>query len=350
MGIIIGSYRIDPAVVLAPMSGITDRPFRQLVKSMGAPLVVSEMVASHELVRAAAKQRRVAGDLAEEAPMAVQLAGFDPETMGEAAKIAVDRGAGIVDINFGCPAKKVVGKACGSALMREEDLATRIMAAVVEAVPVPVTMKMRLGWDIDEMNAPTLARRAEAVGIRALTVHGRTRMQFYTGRADWAAVAPTVAATRLPVIVNGDIDGPESIDAALAQSGAAGVMLGRAVQGKPWRIAQAMAWLRDRVWPADPDAATRGTLALRHFESLLAFHGEVRGIRVARKHLAAWCDGIPGAAAYRQAMFAADDPARVRELTRTVFDRAAQADRSRSGRYDALSERAETHASQVAAA
>jgi len=298
-------------------------------------LVVSEMVASHEVVRAATKQRRLAGDLGEEAPMAVQLAGTDPDIMAEAARIAVDRGAGIIDINFGCPAKKVVGKACGSALMREEDLATRIMAAVVSAVPVPVTMKMRLGWDSDSLNAPTLARRAEDVGIQALTVHGRTRAQFYTGTADWRAVAATVAATRLPVVVNGDIDGPDSIDAALTQSGAAGVMLGRAVQGRPWRIAQAMAWLRDRVWPADPDPSTRGTLALRHFEALLSFHGEGRGIRVARKHLAAWCDGIAGAAAYRQAMFATDDPARVRSLTRALFDRAAEADLSGTDRSDA---------------
>lgn len=322
MGIQIGPYSLDPAVILAPMSGITDRPFRRLVKSLGAPLVVSEMVASHEVVRAATKQRRLAGDLAEEAPMAVQLAGTDPDIMADAARIAVDRGAGIVDINFGCPAKKVVGKACGSALMRDEALATRIMAAVVAAVPVPVTMKMRLGWDADTLNAPTLARRAEDVGIQALTVHGRTRAQFYTGRADWGAVAPTVAATNLPVTVNGDIDGPESIDAALAQSGAAGVMLGRSVQGRPWRIAQAVSWLRDRVWPADPAPAMRGLLALRHFDSLLEFHGPDRGLKIARKHLAAWSDGVTGAAAYRQAVFAETDANRVREMTRELFDRA----------------------------
>lgn len=324
MGIQVGPYRLDPAVILAPMSGVTDWPFRRLVKRLGAPLVVSEMVASNEVVRAHRKQQRLAGDLVEEAPMAVQLVGFDPTAMGEAAKIAVDRGAGIIDINFGCPAKKVVGKFCGSALMREEALATRIMAAVVEAVPVPVTMKMRLGWDRNEMNAPDFARAAENVGIRMLTVHGRTREQRYTGAADWRAIRPVVEATRLPVIVNGDIDGPESIDQALADSGAAGVMLGRAVQGRPWRVAQAMAWLSRREWPEEPDAAACGAMALEHFDGLVAFHGDRNGVLKARRHLANWVKGFADAARFREVLFTLEDPEQVRRHVAEFFSHATR--------------------------
>jgi len=251
--------------------------------------------------------------------MAVQLVGYDPQAMADAARIAVDRGAGIVDINFGCPAKKVVGKLCGSALMREEGLATRIMGAVVEAVPVPVTMKMRLGWDEGEKNAPNLAKAAESVGIQMLTVHGRTRAQRYRGSADWNAIRPTVESTSLPVIANGDIEGPESIDQALKQSGAAGVMLGRAVQGRPWRISQAMAWISRGEWPEEPDATARGEMALEHFEDLLQLHGPVTGVLKSRTHLSNWVKGLEGATRFREEVFRLDSPDQVRRRIEVFF-------------------------------
>ena len=225
MSISIGPVTLDDPVVLAPMSGVTDLPFRRLVKRLGAGLVVSEMIASQAMVRQTRDSLKMSTNCAEEFPMAVQLAGCDPDVMAEAAKLNADRGAAIIDINFGCPVKKIVTKHAGSALMREEGLAGRIMDAVVKAVDLPVTMKMRLGWDEQSLNAPRLARIAEDCGIRMLTVHGRTRCQFYKGEANWAAVRATKKATALPVIVNGDIESAADIDLALAESGADGVMI-----------------------------------------------------------------------------------------------------------------------------
>ena len=307
MGIRIDTLAIDPPVVLAPMSGVTDQPFRRLVRQLGGGLVVSEMIASREMVRAAARLRRSSTDCADEWPMAVQLAGDDPDVMADAARLNVDRGAAIIDINFGCPAKKVVNKLCGSALMREPDLAGRIMAAVVRAVPIPVTVKMRTGWDASTRNAPTLARAAQEAGIRLITVHGRTRCDFYSGHADWGFIRMVKQAVTIPVIANGDIAGPADIDRCLADSGADGVMIGRASQGRPWIIGQAARYLRNGRWPNDPDTATRRRIACAHLDGLLGHYGTEKGVRIARKHLGWYAAGLPDAARFRQTVNRLDD-------------------------------------------
>ena len=320
MGIDIHPLHIDPPVILAPMSGVTDLPFRRLVRRLGGGLVVSEMIASREMVRAAQRMKRSSTDCADEWPMVVQLAGDDPAIMAEAARLNVDRGAAAIDINFGCPAKKVVNKLCGSALMRTPDLATRIMEAVVQAVPVPVTMKMRTGWDAENRNAPALARAAEQVGIRMVTVHGRTRCDFYTGSADWVFIAQVKAAVGIPVVANGDITGPADIRACLADSGADGVMIGRACQGRPWLIGQAAAFLRTGVWPADPSLAQRRAIAETHVEDLLTHYGVDRGVRIARKHIGWYLAGLPMAASFRSRINQLSDPARIRREMTAAFD------------------------------
>ena len=319
----LGDLRLATPVILAPMSGVTDKPFRRLVSRLGCGLVVSEMIASEASVRAARqamRARKLLEDYSDEGPMAVQLAGCDPDTMAEAARIQRDRGAAIVDINFGCPVKKIVSKDAGSALMREPSLAGRILDRVAQAVhPLPVTLKMRLGWDRDSLTAPAFARMARDAGIRLITVHGRTRQQLYNGSADWGEVANTKRATDLPVIVNGDIGTAADVRGALAASGADGVMIGRAACGAPWRLGQVMALLRTGRMGRAPDLAMQRDIALEHYDALLSYYGTRRGVRIARKHMSWYAHGLPGAAAFKRAVMAAERPEAAKALVRQLY-------------------------------
>jgi tRNA-dihydrouridine synthase B len=266
------------------MSGVTDLPFRRIAHRLGATIVVSEMIASEELVKARADVlRRAEGR--ELTPFVIQLAGREPHWMAEGARIAEARGAHVIDINMGCPAKEVTGKLSGSALMRDLDHAQSLIKAVVSAVSVPVTLKMRLGWDDAHRNAPELARRAEAEGVRLITVHGRTRCQFFAGQADWSAVAPVVQATKLPVLVNGDILNPTDASAALKASSAAGVMIGRGAYGAPWMPGRIVTTLATGTDPGDPAHNTQRDIALEHIEAMFSHYGGTLGIKNARKHV-----------------------------------------------------------------
>jgi tRNA-dihydrouridine synthase B len=318
--IMLGTARIDTPVWLAPMSGVTDLPFRRLARRLGTGMVVSEMIASQAMVRENRQTLKMAEVDGHGAPSAVQLAGCDPGTMAEAARLAVDRGAAVIDINFGCPVKKVaVGQSAGSALMRDERAAARILEATVRAVPVPVTLKMRMGWDHQSLNAPALARIAEASGIRLVTVHGRTRQQFYTGTADWAFVAGVKAAVGIPVVVNGDILTVEDAATALRLSGADGVMLGRGCYGRPWFPARVAAFLRDGIAPPEPALPEQRAILLEHYRAMLSHHGTQPGVRLARKHVAWYSRGLPGSAEFRAAVNQVDTAQAVEALVDAFY-------------------------------
>jgi tRNA-dihydrouridine synthase B len=298
----IGPYQLKNNLVVAPMAGVTDRPFRQLCKQMGAGMAVSEMVASNSLLWGSAKTRRRANHEGEVDPISVQIAGADPDMMADAARYNVDEGAQIIDINMGCPAKKVCNVMAGSALLQNEPLVRRIVEAVVNAVNVPVTLKIRTGWDRSNRNAIIVARIAEGAGIQALAVHGRTRACAYTGDAEYETIAAVKAAVKIPVIANGDITTPEKAKQVLDYTGADAVMIGRAAQGRPWIFREIEYFLKTGAHLPAPEVTEIHRVLVNHLHDLHSFYGEYTGVRMARKHISWYTRGLAGSASFRPAM------------------------------------------------
>ncbi|MBI1195828.1 MAG: tRNA dihydrouridine synthase DusB [Gammaproteobacteria bacterium] len=320
----IGPYRLKNPLFLAPMAGITDRPFRTLCRRMGAGMAVSEMVSSNSLLWGSEKTRRRADHRGEPEPRSVQIAGADPRMMADAARYNVDHGAQIIDINMGCPAKKICNVMAGSALLQNENLVTEILQAVVGAVNVPVTLKIRTGWDTENRNGVRIAKIAEDCGIQLLAVHGRTRACAYRGEAEYETIATIKAAIGIPVIANGDITSPEKARTVLDHTGADGIMIGRGAQGRPWLFGQIDHYLKTGELLPDPTPAERHAIVIEHLDALYEFYGEHVGIRMARKHIAWYSKGLQGAAAFRQAMNRFETVAEQRQFTDEFFTGAQE--------------------------
>ncbi len=316
----IGSVELENNVMLAPMAGVTDQPYRKLVRGFGVGLVVSEMIASRAMIYANKKTMRMSTVCADEYPMSVQLAGTDPDVIAEAARMNEDRGAAIIDLNMGCPAKKVVNGYSGSALMKDECLAGKIMEAAVKAVSMPVTLKMRTGWDADTRNAPTLARIAEESGIQSLVVHGRTRQQMYKGHSDWDFIGEVKKQVSIPVTGNGDVNTLDDAAEMLKRSKADGVMIGRGSYGRPWFPAQVAHFLKTGERLGDPTLEQKLGTILEHYDAMRVHYGSGLGMRNMRKHIGWYSKGLPSSAEFRSTVFACDEADRVPDLIRSFFE------------------------------
>lgn len=315
----VGSIQLEMPVILAPMSGVTDLPFRKIVKKYGAGLVISEMIASEAMIRQTRQSLKKCAYTLEEFPMAVQLAGCDPRVMAQAARLNVDNGAQIIDINMGCPVKKVVKGHAGSALMRQEDLAVRIMEATVKSVDVPVTLKMRMGWDHESLNAPRLAKRAQDVGIQMVTIHGRTRCQLYTGQADWAFIQKVKEAVTIPVVGNGDVKTVHQAQDLLRLSTADGVMIGRGCYGRPWFLKQVDHFLKTGEVLLDPSRDQQKDIIRDHLEEMLSHYGKEMGLMMMRKHLGWYSKGIAESGLFRGQVNTSESIEEVEALIESFF-------------------------------
>jgi tRNA-dihydrouridine synthase B len=321
----IGPYSLPNGLCVAPMAGVTDRPFRKLCRTFGAGLAVSEMIASNPSLRESVKTQRRMDHAGEVEPVSVQIAGADPQVLADCARFNADRGAQIIDINMGCPAKKVCNVAAGSALLRDEALVGRILDAVVAAVPLPVTLKIRTGWDPSQRNAVRVARRAQEAGVCAIAIHGRTRADAFTGEAEYETIAAVKAQVRIPVIANGDIDSPRKAAEVLARTAADAVMIGRAAQGRPWIFREIAHFLAHGTPAAQPEPAEIRAVLRAHVQELHAFYGEFTGVRVARKHVSWYTHSLAAGAQFRHAFNALESAGDQLEALDAYFDRLASA-------------------------